>query len=224
MKAYLQDDRGAQCVYWIKRSDVGIVGWFAAARMDNQHIGVPPDARVDIHFTYPADGDFHFSLKDQTSSQGNERFETVFSDRVRSKIIVGGERFISERPRTETDPDWHIMMPTYRLRPQKDYASEPICYYFATTGIPIANGRVASSALQRLPRIASLPPEKKPIVVGPLGSGTLNICACLLGYGASFAWDAAEIIWSIKDETRFPHIHLFAHFLAKPAASQDTTL
>jgi len=213
MDAYLQDHRGAQLAYWVERSGGAIVGWFATPRMFNQHFGVSPDARVDVHFTYPSNGDLHFSLKDQTSPTGDETFETVFSDRVRRKNIVsGGSRSLSEAPRTEADPGWHGLMPTYRPRSLSDYASEPIRFCFATTAIPVANGRVAASALERLPRVASVPPTISPIVVTPLGSGTLNIGACLIGFGASSVWPAERVVWSARDETRFPHIHLFALF------------
>ncbi len=215
MDAYLQDDRGAQLAYWIERSGNAVVGWFATPRMYNQHLGVLPDARVDVHFTYPANGDLHFSLKDQTSPTGDERYETVFSNRVRRKDIVGGKRSISETPRDDTDPDWHILMPNYRPRPLSDYASDPIRFCFATTGIPVANGRVAASALERLPRVASAPPKATAIDVTSLGSGTLNIGACLMGFGAPSVWPTEEIVWSSLDETRFPHIHLFALFLPR---------
>jgi hypothetical protein len=220
MDAYIQDDLGAQLVYWIERSGGAIVGWFATPRMFNQHLGVSPEARVDVHFTYPVNGDLHFSLKDQTSPAGDETFETVFSDRVRRKDIVDSRRSIFEGPRTETDPDWHILMPTYRPHPLSAYANEPLRFCFATSGIPVVEGRVAASALDRLPRVQSLAPQVKPIIVSPLKSGTLNIGACLIGLGASSVWPSEQIVWSARDETRFPHIHLFALFYPTDVANE----
>jgi len=222
MDACIQDYRGAQLAYWIKRSGGAIVGWFATPRMFNQHLGVSLDAPVDVHFTYPASGDFHFSLKDQTSPAGDATFETVFSDRMRRKNIVGSQRSIFEGPRTETDPDWHILMPTYRPHPLSAYTNEPLHFCFATTGIPVIKSRVAASALDRLPRVQSLPSQVKPIVVPPLRSGTLNIGACLVGLGASSVWPSEQIVWSARDETRFPHIHLFALFYPTDVANEVT--
>jgi len=220
MNVYLEDDRGAQLVYWVERSGAAIVGWFAAPRMFNQHIGVSSDSRVDVHFTYPADGDLHFSLKDQTSPTGDEIFETVFWDRVRRKTIVGGVRSVSEKPRNDADPGWHILMPSYRQRSLGDYAAEPLLFCFATTAIPVANGRVAASALDRLPRLPIPPSSINPIRVDSLGTGVINLSACLIGDGAPYVWPSDEVVWSDRDETRFPYIHLSALFIPTSTANE----
>jgi hypothetical protein len=212
VNAYLQDDRGVQLAYWIRRTGAAIVGWFATPRMFNQHLGVATQVCVDVHFTYPADGDLHFSFRDHTSEEDCETFETVYSDRVRRKQIVAGNRMLSERPRCETDPGWHVLMPTQRPDPLSRYASEAVQFHFAVTAIPVVRGRVAASALEGLPRMESAPPDTTPIPVSTFPSGTLNIGACLTGDGASFRWPDDKVVWAVHDERRFPHIHLFARF------------
>lgn len=220
MDAYLQDDRGSQLVYWVERNGKTIVGWFAAPRTFNQHVGVCPDSPVDVHFTYPADGDLHFSLKDQTSPNGDEVFETVFSDRVRRKTIVGGARFVLEKPRNDADSAWHILMPSYRPRALRDYAAEPLRFCFATSAIPLVNGRVSASALDRLPRLNTLPSQIQPIQVAPLGTGVINLSACLVGSGAPSIWPGEKVIWSACDDTQFPHIQLSAFFYPTPEPNE----
>lgn len=219
MRAYLQDDRGSQLTYWIERSENGIVGWFATPRMYNQHIGVAPEAAVDVHFTYPMDGDLHFSLKNKTHPSGEEVFETAYFDRVRRKHIADGKRTVSEIPRDE-ESAWHWLMPRFRPHPLSDYAHSPLKFCFASTGIPVANGRVAASALDRLPREESSPPNVTPIPVSSLGTGTVNISACIYGRGATPVWPEEKLIWMARDESRFPHIQLFAIFIPTLPSSQ----
>jgi hypothetical protein len=218
VRVYLQDDRRSQLVYWIERSGGAIVGWFAAPRMFNQLIGAPFESLIDFHFTYPADGNLHVSLKDQTSPNGDEIFETIFSDRVRRRTIVGGVPSIWEEPRDDSISDWRdCLVPLSRPPPLSDYAQKPIRFPFATAAIPIANGRVGA-VLDRLPPSEGMSSQCRPIAVGPLGTGVINLSAYLVGAGAALTWSGDELIWTDCDNSHLPHIELCASFYSTPTS------
>ena len=213
LDVYLQDDRGSQRVYWIERRQ-SIVGWFAAPRIFNGLIGAPPKCPLDLHFTYPVDGDYHFSLKDQASSNGDELFENVFSNRVHRKSIVGGVRSKDETPRSDADPAWQLLMPASRPPCLGAYSTQPIVFQFPLSAIPVRHGRVASTALDRLPRLATLPRQSQTVCISELPNGTINICACLLGNGNRLPWlvDEQTPILVAYDDLQFPWIQLYVKF------------
>jgi hypothetical protein len=218
MKVYLQDDRRMQLVYWVERSGGAIVGWFAAPRMFNQVVGAPVESPIDFHFTYPADGNLHVSLKDQTSPDGDEIFETIFWDRLRRKTIVGGVPSICEEPRDGTNSDWRdCLLPASRSPPLSDYAQKPIRFPFPTAAIPITNGRVGA-VLDRLPPSRDVSSECSSISVSPLGTGAINVSAYLVGARAALTWPGDKLIWTDHDNRQLPHIELCAFFHATPTS------
>lgn len=159
---------------------------------------------------------FIFSFKDQTSPNGVEIFETVFSDRVCRKTIVGGVSSKCERRRDDSISDWRdCLLPFSRQPPLSDYAQKPIRFCFATAAIPVANGRVGA-VLDRLPPSEVISSQRKPIAVGSLGTGVINLSACLVGAGAPFTWPGDELIWSDRDNSHLPHIELCAFSIQHP--------
>jgi hypothetical protein len=213
IEVFLQDDRGSQRVYWIERRQA-IVGWFTAARILNGHVGAPADCPLDLHFTYPVDGDYHFSLKDQGLANGNELFESVFCDRVRRKSIIRGVRTDSETPRNGADSGWDALMDSSRPPRLGDYSTEPIVFQFPLAAIPVRDGRVASPALDRLPRSTTVSSRTQPICVSEFKDGVINVCAYLLGKGSNSASlvDEHNIVWIAHDDLHFPRIHVCVHF------------
>jgi hypothetical protein len=214
MEVYVKDKTGAQKVYWIRRRKKLVAGWFAPAKLLNESLGASQNASVDIHFTYPPDGNLHYSLKFIDPDTGVQRFDTVYHDHIRRKLIEPNNRHVSEAPRTEEDSGWEMLMPHFKPNPIDDYARRPECFCFGSNNIPIADGCVSALALNRLPKLADVPEGVVPVDIDHLGTGTLHIEACLYGANYPSAWPRERIIWFCRDETAYPHIELYAMFTA----------
>ena len=187
MKAYLQDDRGSQLVYWINsRKGEAVIGWFATQRLFNEQIGGAAESSVDIHFTYPPDGDLHFSLKDQTSSKGDEVFETVFSDRVRRKVIIGGVYAVSGTQRGAVDSSRHALMGSSRPSPLNEYSKGPLTFAFPLAAIRSRTDGVAATPSINFLAWKHYRPKVTPSPSRALGNGMINVCAFPCRRGSPF--------------------------------------
>ena len=88
------------------------------------HILIKPETILDYHFTYPADGNYHFSFKvNPGNTQRTQRFISIYRDKIKDKYIaLNGDVYLNEYPR-DHDKDGIINL----LRNQiSKYPSPPI--------------------------------------------------------------------------------------------------
>jgi hypothetical protein len=92
VKVAILDKEGLEAVYWIKRHRKKILGWFTPNELMAKTLGFKAEQPFQIHFTYPFDGDYHFSFKVKHPLMGEEMYENVYCDRVTRKEL-GAQRW-----------------------------------------------------------------------------------------------------------------------------------
>jgi hypothetical protein len=211
-EAWIRDSNGFQQIYWIDRRATTIVGWFGTPRMMNGHLGIGPDERPDLHFTYPASGDFHFSLKTKCEDGELDRISRVYADRIEEVVLGCGKRSKRVFPRGD-DPDcFGFLVPRFRPPAFKDYSDKRVRFSFATTGFNIVSGQVIASALCRLPKRVAAPKNALVIDAATLGTGGICVGACLTGKGTYSSWPETETVASRIDDSAYPRIELYGVF------------
>ncbi len=98
--------------YWIKIQKGSIVGWYAQDYIRKQ-LNIPDGNNFDSHFTYPKDGNYHFSYKSKNGEY--EEYVTVSFDIVKIKTISNGQVNKVEKSRKDFDynnPFMSILLPT----------------------------------------------------------------------------------------------------------------
>ncbi len=90
------------------------------------HLLIKPETILDYHFTYPADGNYHFSFKvNPGNKQATQRFISIYRDKIRDKYIAStGDTYINTYPRDyEKDRIINLLrnqISTYPSPPIKD--------------------------------------------------------------------------------------------------------
>ncbi|MEO6753573.1 MAG: hypothetical protein ABIP85_17485 [Chthoniobacteraceae bacterium] len=209
---WIHDSSGYQQLYWVDRRPTTIVGWFATPRMMNTQIGLGSDERPDIHFTYPSNGDFHFSLKTKSKDGQTNHIKRVYSDRIEQIAITSTIRAKIVSPRGEDPNCFGFLVPRFRPPAIKDFCTQSRQFGFATTGFNIVNGEVIASALCRLPKCSKPPQSALVIEATRLGTGAINVGANLAGKDAALAWPETKHVTSRLDESALPRIELYAVF------------
>lgn len=208
MKVCIRDKEGLESVYWIKRRPTMIHGWFTADNLIAKTLEFKPQLPFHIHFTYPLDGDYHFSFEFKDPLTGNKVWGHVYCDRVTRKEIAPAGPSKSESPRAEQYPGISVLMPEHRPGRLDDYLNETAFFSFPTSALPIRDGiHIRKSKISDKDGLDDLV-----IDVTTLGTGTLNILAQLLGKGVSLAWPSEKYSWSKRDDSEFPNILLLALF------------
>ena len=175
-----------------------------AIEAHRQNSRVQNAAAIHIHFTYPLDGNYHFSFEFKDPLTGNKVREHVYCDRV-----TGPSK--SESPRAGQYREISVLMPEHRPRRIDDYLNETAFFSFPTTALPIRNGiHIRKSKIGDKDDPCRV--DDLVIDVATLGTGTLNILAQLLGKGVSLAWPSEKYSWSKRDDSEFPNILLQALF------------
>lgn len=139
MRIVLKTVEGYIQLYWIKKTETSIVGWIAGDLIKND-FNVSVDTIIDIHFTYPADGNLHHSYK--LISPDKETYISVYNNKVKTKIIENGQRHVTEEARTRIDSmPLSIFVPT-----EKQPSLNEVKYrQFPTIGFNIVNGKFGLS-------------------------------------------------------------------------------
>jgi hypothetical protein len=104
-------------MYWISLQANSIVGWFTGTWLHTM-LGLPDNIHFDSHFTFPKDGNYHFSYK--SINDLSEEFVSVYWDKAKVKTITNGERSIFEKEREEfeeSNPILSTLVPVYKPEP-----------------------------------------------------------------------------------------------------------
>ena len=110
-------------MYWVSLQTNSITGWFTGTWL-RAELGLPDNLHFDSHFTFPKDGNYHFSYK--SINKESEEFVAVYWDKANVKTIANGQRTIIERKRQEFEEDnpmLSILVQTYKPEPLEKVSS-----------------------------------------------------------------------------------------------------
>ena len=118
-----------------------------------EKLRVSPESHLDCHFTYPTDGNYHYSFK--ARNDGVEQYVSVFWNCARIKSIRGDSRRIVEVTREElaNGPSYILghLVPVFKPEPLDRVAG----FQFVSMGFNVLNGNFgnhdANAALQGEP-------------------------------------------------------------------------
>jgi hypothetical protein len=153
--------RGKECrrVYWIRRTPKN---WFIGSFFDFSVWG------REIHFTYPEDGNLHYTLK-----RGNGSKTRVFYNRIEEK---GNKR---KKRTPKNTPVWAWLLPYWKPPGIKEYKKH-ISFYFPTVALSTNNMSIGDSTFQLLEKECPKEQDQNVIIpVDDLAKGAINITSCL---------------------------------------------
>lgn len=183
-------------VYWIKRAKNKIIGGFWGDYW-NDIFGFP----VEVHFTYPEDGQMHYSYK----SEEKKVFVTAFHDEVKIKE-KGNVHVLKQRILLN-----HLIPGPELLRPLADYTKTDIWFSFPTTGcpIPIPPQAINQKIYKKFSGISS-PVDDLVVDVDHLAPGTSNISAFITSSSGhpSLGRFSENNHWNKVDEKSLPIVGL----------------
>jgi hypothetical protein len=141
MRIVLKTIEGHIQLYWIKKTANSITGW-VAGDLIKKDFNVSDDTTVDLHFTYPKDGNFHHSYK--IVNKKEEVYVSIYSDIIKTKIIVPDleNRTVTEEPRIKLNSmPLSVFVPT-----EKQLPLDKVTYrQFQTIGFTIVDGKFGLS-------------------------------------------------------------------------------
>jgi hypothetical protein len=138
MRCILKTSVGYYQQYFINLQENSIVGWFSGNWMKEQ-LGIADDQPLDVHFTYPKDGNFHQSVK--IRSDNLEQYISVYWNKVKIKTIeINDEiraRNINEMTREEYGNNLlSFSVPAFKPEPLDNLQN----YFFTGVALNIFNG------------------------------------------------------------------------------------
>jgi hypothetical protein len=138
MRCILKTVNGNYQQYFIKIQENSIVGWFSGNWMKKQ-LAIPDNQPLDVHFTFPKDGNFHQSVK--LKYENLEQFVSVYWNTVKIKtIVINGdtrERKIVEKTREEFGNNLlSFSVPLYKPDPLDTIQ----VFFFSTVAVNIFEG------------------------------------------------------------------------------------
>ena len=127
-------------VYWIEFRNSSVVGWLGGKWL-MKYLDILPGSKVDYHFTYPKDGNLHYSLK--IKSLQSEAFIKVTHNQVKIKIInENKEKYLEEGPREKYKDLLAPFIPPYKPKSFSEIKTEKSWFFFSTIGLQINNGKI----------------------------------------------------------------------------------
>ena len=131
-------------LFWVFYKPQMVMGWFAGDFLKKE-LGLPDEFHLESHFTYPKDGNFHFSHK---SMRGDyEEFITVYWDKVKIKTIVNKIPSVEWKTREEFKENiLGHMVPQFIPEPLENVKN----YFFGTLGFNIINGEFRHSKYDKI--------------------------------------------------------------------------
>jgi hypothetical protein len=218
MKVLLRNAAGSSTVYWVKRTATSVVGWFDGGWLA-PFLDLPPSATVDTHFTYPADGDLHFSLKWRDAVLEEEGYVTVRTDSVRRKRINLRTQTRDEVMLPRDGDLFGHLMPRSRPAPLAQYSRQQMLYQFPALGLSVTGG---TSSIQSAGVVAVESMEAGPgdVVVDltQLPPGNLSVAGFLTSAGlAGRRWPAGGEVFSRCDKSAVPWLEVSAWFEPRSA-------
>lgn len=137
MRLILRIKEGFVAMCFMTATQSSVVGWYMGDWIKNQ-LNLPVGFHLDCHFTYPLDGNYHYSFK--SNNDAKEYYITVAWDNVKIKLIRNGQKvvyFISreEFAKTELGILGHMVC-TFKGEPLKKVKM----FQLVTMGFNVFNG------------------------------------------------------------------------------------
>lgn len=201
--------------YWVSRKKRFIYGWFGGRSAERQFplgTGEP----THIHFTYPEDGDLHFSFKHYDTSGKLHRVDHVYHDRRRIKEFPKeGSPPIRREERYSADLNQRpVMLPARHLPPLSEYAQQGHFFQFPVMALTLLNERMTIFPTDLVPTLRN---DDVVVDVAACGSGVLNLFLHFYGRGYHpRANEAGHFVAVRRDTESWPTIELAAMLLPLP--------
>lgn len=168
-------------------------------------------SRSDLHFTYPSDGNIHYSIKHYDSVNGN-RFETIYYNEIIIKhISSNNKRKIEHLNREQAEGPPYFFIPKRRPPPLEDYANTNIGYAFPTLSSSVIEHK---SWLSDGVDFKNIVPKNNYIIIDldVIQDCEFNIFCRLLGFGSiENNWEAVsgfDEVYLRRNNQCYPHIEL----------------
>lgn len=144
--------------------------------MIKKDFNVSEDTKIDLHFTYPEDGNFHHSYK--IRSKKEEVYVSIYSDVIKTKIIQldsGNKTKIEEARVKLNSMPFSVFVPTEKQLPLDEVKYRQ----FQTIGFTIVDGKFGLS--NKINFILPSNIDKKDLVVDvtEFKSTSINLTAFL---------------------------------------------
>ncbi|MGQ2985487.1 hypothetical protein [Flavobacterium sp.] len=174
IRAILKTRDGFVSVYWLNKQGNHLIGWFSG-NLYRKVLKIPDGNNFDSHFTYPPDGNCHFSYK--STNKEFEEYVNVYWDKVKIKQIKNGTRKTFFKPRDEYNFNiLEHLAPGYLYKP----LNEVVIQAFPTSGFRIVNG-----SFEKVREMSPFLPENSiletdlVIDVSELDGYTFNVFGCV---------------------------------------------
>jgi hypothetical protein len=171
-------------MYWVSLKPNSIVGWFTGRWLQTM-LGLPDSHHFDSHFTFPKDGNYHFSYK--SINKESEEFVTVYWDKAKIKTISNGQRTIIEPQRQEFEernPLLATLVPLYRPKSLDEISS----FQFPTVGFNIYEGTFKSRASDNIVNESEITANDLVINISGLDNVCIAICAAIVTHKNQFTF------------------------------------
>lgn len=207
MKIYIKKDGRLYSVYRITRSRNGqlISGSFAPFA---NLLGSAIQGLADIHFSYPADGDVHYTVKTD-----NDQSVRGYWDRL--VFRPSGV----EIPRNPHYPLFNLL-PAQKPHDLREYQQEPHFYQIASSSFNLGDTPYFTPDNASRSR-----PRPDDIVIDAGAYSWINMLGFLIGYESDFRFQApnTQMIMDYKlDDSAYPHIHTIVTVTVEPPESSNT--
>jgi hypothetical protein len=201
---YIKNKSSYLKVYWIKRNNQNITGWFNGSLYQSMLYSTVED--IDIHFTYPPDGRLHYTIKSKSRDIGERFFVKSEKNKLNKEGNVSVEGKITNL--------FNHMLPDYTPPTYAEFSSSSKFFQFPMAGISYLNGNLFYPSLKRESDIKA---SSYNIVVDLdlYNDITINPCAMLLGKDYNLDSFLTNTKMSIIDDTSFPIIVLFVNISPK---------
>lgn len=177
MRCILKTSAGYCQGYFVNLQENSIVGWFSGDWMKEQ-LGIADDQPLDVHFTYPRDGNIHQSVKIRTDAL--EKYIIVYWNKVKIKTISinGGikTREVSEMTREEFGNNLlAFSVPLFKPEPLNRLQN----YFFPGVALNIFNGSFKIHEWDLLIKEQDIKEDDLVVDVSNLDNVNLNISAAI---------------------------------------------
>ena len=194
---------------WVERKHNRIYGWFGG-KSSERHFPLDMVERTDVHFTYPEDGNLHYSFKRYENGK-LRRVENIFHDRRRIKDFPedGSPRTVRDELFPE-DPNERpiVLLPSWRLPPLLDYGQRPLIFQFPVLALNVFDAKITVFPTDV---ISELRADDVVVDVAACSNGALNIFLHLYGRGFHpTPNDAGHFVAVRRDTKIWPTIELSA--------------
>jgi hypothetical protein len=144
----------------------------------NRELGIsPPEFPPDFHFSYPASGEYHFSVKSFATDP--ELFVSVFWDRVKVKTVRDGAAFTAEISRAEFASHELSLLGHLMVGYQPPAMADVTLFSFPTLGFNVLSGDFNRKGNGSAIPEAEVTADDLVVDVASLEGHSVNVLCCI---------------------------------------------